>query len=228
MPELPQRLGVFPLPHVVLFPHTQLPLHVFEPRYRELIRYALATSNRFVMAVLKPGYEEEYEGNPAVWPVACAGRIVEHELLPDGRSDLILEGEQVVRIDGFAESEPFRIAQVTPQPDDRRFVEGPHAGVRIAELSRLLEAACPGCVQALAEQLPRNSDADRGLQLLHTIAMHLPVEVERKLEWLRCPDTLERWRSLRETLATMGEERARRQTVVSRYADLAPVDPVRN
>ena len=62
MDRIPEQLGVFPLPHVVLFPHALLPLHVFEPRYRALVHDAIHGSGRFVMSVLKPGYEESYHG----------------------------------------------------------------------------------------------------------------------------------------------------------------------
>ena len=61
MSTIPDQLGVFPLPHTVLFPRTLLPLHIFEPRYRALLEDALRDSRRIVMAVLKPGYEPDYE-----------------------------------------------------------------------------------------------------------------------------------------------------------------------
>jgi Lon protease-like protein len=228
MTEIPERLGVFPLPHVVLFPDTLLPLHVFEPRYRALVKSALEGSGRFVMAILKPGYEDDYHGSPDVYRCACAGRIVDHELLPDGRSDLILQGERVVEIEEFVSDAPFRTARVRARTRDLSFVEGPGASDRIDELQQLLEEACPGCVEALAERMTCDTEAERGLQLLHTIAMHLPVGVPRKIDWLCQPGTLKRWQAIRETLKRMGAERNLREHTIARYSDQQPSDPNRN
>ncbi len=92
------RVRVFPLPNVVLFPHALLPLHIFEPRYRELMRAALADDGRITLALLAPGWEANYEGRPALEPTACLGRVTTHQRLPDGRYNLLLEGLARVRL----------------------------------------------------------------------------------------------------------------------------------
>ena len=94
------ELAVFPLPRVVFFPGTYLPLHVFEPRYRALMRDCLR-SGKLAMAVtlLKPGYEAEYEGRPACESLCTVGRIERHEEMPDGRFNLVLRGLSRVRIE---------------------------------------------------------------------------------------------------------------------------------
>ena len=74
-------LKVFPLPSVVLFPHTVLPLHIFEPRYRDLVRDALASDKVMALAQLEPGYEGSYAGRPRMRPMVCAGVIAWHEEL---------------------------------------------------------------------------------------------------------------------------------------------------
>lgn len=228
MGDIRQPVGVFPLPHVVLFPEASLPLHVFEPRYRALLRDALAGNGRIVMAVLKPGYEEDYEGSPDVYPTACLGRIVEHQPLPDGRSDLILQGESVVRIEEFVSSRPYRSARVSVLPVGECFARAPGAEERCRELHRLLERACPGCVEALRSLWTRDFDEECSEELLHTVAMHLPVHVERKLEWLACHGSLERWERMRRTLGDMGDFRELRRRILIRYEDLAPEDPSEN
>lgn len=228
MDTLPVQIGVFPLPKTVLFPNTLLPLHIFEPRYRELLAESLAGTRRIVMAVLQPGWEADYEGSPAVYPVGCVGRVVEHQLLRDGCSDLILRGEAPVRIGCFVQEHPYRAAKVAPLPQEGSFTDQPGASERCAELHRLLEEACPGCVQALQERWPRDFNRDCGLELLHTIAMHLPVGVEKKLEWLACPGSLARWEKMRETLRELGAARGTRQRVLRRYGDLHPENPVEN
>lgn len=72
---------VFPLPNAVLFPDTVLPLHIFEPRYRQMIHDAANGDGRIAVALLEPGYEEEYEGAPAFHRVGTVGRIENLEQL---------------------------------------------------------------------------------------------------------------------------------------------------
>ena len=228
MEPYPERLGVFPLPHVVLFPHAQLPLHVFEPRYLSLLKDALAGDRRFVMAVLKPGYEADYYGCPDVYPVACAGRIVKHQRLDDDCADPVLRGERVVHIEEFVQAEPYRVARIRSVPADDEFARAPGHAERLAELRDLLNRACPGATQALESPLLGTVEKDGGLELLHTLAASFPVSAEQKLEWLDCSGTLERWRRIRETLQRVADERAGKARALMRYADLKPDNPKHN
>ena len=91
-------LPLFPLPNVVLFPNVFLPLHIFEPRYREMIADALASDRMIGMVLLRPGWERDYEGRPAVYPIGCSGVITHVEPLPDGRYNLVLRGIERFRI----------------------------------------------------------------------------------------------------------------------------------
>jgi Lon protease-like protein len=90
---------IFPLPDLTFFPHTLLPLHVFEARYRAMVMDCLARDKRMAVVGLKPGYEPVYDGKPAVYDVAGVGRIVECERLATGRFNILLKGESRVRID---------------------------------------------------------------------------------------------------------------------------------
>ena len=93
------RARLFPLPNLVLFPHVVQGLHIFEPRYRQLMADALAGDGTITMVLLRPDWgEEEYDAKPAIEPVACLGRIVWHERLPDGRYNLRLRGLSRVRL----------------------------------------------------------------------------------------------------------------------------------
>ena len=85
-------IPIFPLPDVTLFPHTVLPLHVFEARYRAMITDALARDRLLAVARLLPGYEATYAGKPPVASVAGAGEIVKWERLPGGRYNILVEG----------------------------------------------------------------------------------------------------------------------------------------
>jgi Lon protease-like protein len=93
-----RALPIFPLPNVALFPGATLPLHVFEQRYRDLVRDALAGNKALAIARLKPGFEARYEGRPAVFEVCGAGVIDGHRELSDGRYDILVRGVARVRI----------------------------------------------------------------------------------------------------------------------------------
>lgn len=90
---MPTRLSIFPLPGAVLFPGLQLPLHIFEPRYRSLVGDALVRDRR--IAMIQP--QRPVEGAP-LYSVGCVGRIGEIEAMDDGRYNLILEGESRFRV----------------------------------------------------------------------------------------------------------------------------------
>jgi len=93
------HLAIFPLPDAVLFPGMFLPLHVFEPRYREMTRDVLAGSRMLAIAHLLPGYEVDYQGRPPVHPVAGVGEVIDARETSDGRYFLILRGTGRVRVD---------------------------------------------------------------------------------------------------------------------------------
>src|SRR2546421_10426257 len=95
---LPPSIPLFPLPNVVLFPNVFLPLHIFEPRYREMVADALQGDRIVGMVLLQPGYESDYEGRPGVFPTGCAGVITHAEKLPDGRYNIVLRGVEKFRI----------------------------------------------------------------------------------------------------------------------------------
>src|SRR5438132_8216721 len=101
---------LFPLLNLVLFPHVVQPLHVFEPRYRQLTADALAGDQLITMALLQPDWEPDDAGLPPVFPVACLGRIIAHKELADGRSILLLRGLSRVRIvEEMPTHKPYRV-----------------------------------------------------------------------------------------------------------------------
>ena len=93
-----KRLKVFPLPSVVLLPGTAAPLHIFEPRYRELVKDALASDGLIAMAQVMPGQETLVAGKPALEEMLCIGLIGMNEVLEDGRYNLVLVGVARARI----------------------------------------------------------------------------------------------------------------------------------
>jgi hypothetical protein len=106
------RLPIFPLPGVQLFPHALLPLHVFEPRYRDMVRDAMAGERLIAIASFEPGYETNYQGRPAVRPIIGVGAVVGHEALGDGRANIVLRGVARARIEReLPPDESYRIVE---------------------------------------------------------------------------------------------------------------------
>jgi len=107
------KVRLFPLPNLVLFPHVMQPLHVFEPRYRDLLEDALGDDRLIAMAMLEPGWENDYEGRPPLHPVACLGRIATYHRLEDGTYNVLLLGLRRVRLLRESESASrYREAEV--------------------------------------------------------------------------------------------------------------------
>jgi Lon protease-like protein len=89
---------LFPLPDVVQFPHSILPLHIFEPRYRQMTEDALADDGLVALVRVPMPAEILSDGRPVIEPVACLGRILQHERLSDGRFNFLLLGRKRVRL----------------------------------------------------------------------------------------------------------------------------------
>lgn len=89
---------LFPLPNLVLFPTVLQPLRVFERRYIEMVTDAVAGDRLIGMALLKPGYETDYEDRPAIHGVCCLGRITTHQTLKNGHVHLLLQGVHRARV----------------------------------------------------------------------------------------------------------------------------------
>jgi Lon protease-like protein len=120
----PLTLPIFPLPDVTFFPHTLLPLHVFEARYRAMVMDALARDRRLAVVKLKPGFEAAYAGKPAVHPIAGAGEIVSWERLATGRYNILVKGEWRIRVESERPSDTLyrivtaqRLDDVVPTTD---------------------------------------------------------------------------------------------------------------
>lgn len=112
--ELPSVIPLFPLPNAVLFPGVPLPLHVFEPRYREMVRAVSQSDDRIVgMVLLRGDWRKDYYGNPDVFQVGCAGRMLSVEPLDDGRSNILLHGLREFVIGEENHDLPFRRASVS-------------------------------------------------------------------------------------------------------------------
>ncbi|MFN5393482.1 MAG: LON peptidase substrate-binding domain-containing protein [Planctomycetota bacterium] len=104
---------LFPLPNLVMFPHVIQALHIFEPRYCEMLSEALESDHLITMAVLEPGWESHYELVPKLSKFVCIGRVVSHTPVGDGRHNILLAGIQRARIiEELTEDVQFRKARV--------------------------------------------------------------------------------------------------------------------
>jgi len=136
MAELPSLIPIFPLPNVVLFPQVMLPLHIFEPRYRKMVRDTEAKSPPLIgMALLRGNWQEQYEGNPEVFSVGCSGEMVRVAPLPDGRFNILLQGMRRYHIQEEIFTEGYRQARVEWDPPLKEDID---AGRR-QELRQLLD-----------------------------------------------------------------------------------------
>ena len=128
---------LFPLPNLVLFPNVIQGLHLFEPRFRELAKDSIESDGLFAMAVFKPGWEVDYEGSPALEPIACLGHIMDHEQLPDGRYNLRLRGVTRIRlIRELSLDTPYRMAKAEIVEQEK-----PNAIPALSALRKKLSAA---------------------------------------------------------------------------------------
>ena len=188
---LPPTIPIFPLPNVVLFPNVFLPLHIFEPRYRDMVADALSGDRIVGMVLLRPGWEGEYEGRPPVYPVGCAGVITRAERLQDGRYNIMLQGMEKFRIMAEDGGRSYRVARVDSIVESPK--EADRDAMRIAR--RRLEALLvPQPVGRGVEQKVPPSMADE--DLVNALAQYLELEPVEKQALLERDSLLERCLSL--------------------------------
>jgi Lon protease-like protein len=165
-------LPLFPLPNVVLFPNVFLPLHIFEPRYREMVSDAIAGDRMIGMVLLRPGWEHDYEGRPPVYLIGSSGVITHHERLADGRYNIILRGLERFRILEEDGSRTYRRAIVEQLADG-----GLDANDRtvIRRLRAKLEALlAPAVAKAGADVINASAMGDE--DLINALAQYLDLE----------------------------------------------------
>ncbi len=111
------ELPIFPLPHVVLFPHAVLPLHVFEPRYRKMLADCLKTHRAMAVTQILAGCEDD--GKPRIARISGGGIVVEHHELADGRSNIVVLGQVRLRLEERDAGDlPYRVARAEILEED--------------------------------------------------------------------------------------------------------------
>ncbi len=181
-------LPIFPLPGLSFFPHTLLPLHIFEARYRAMVTDCLARDRRLAVVGLKPGYEGEYEGKPAVYAVAGAGEIVRWERLATGRFNILVRGDCRVRIETELPTDTlYRVVRARVLEDAVSQADGG----RLASQTDRVKAAC---LRLLKAQGQSSREVERALR-----AATVPGMVADRIASAVIPDPLVR-QELLETL----------------------------
>jgi Lon protease-like protein len=193
--ELPARVPLFPLPNAVLFPGVPLPLHIFEPRYREMVRDAGRGDQLIGMVLLRGEWRKEYYASPPIYPVGCAGRMVSTEPLPDGRYNILLHGVREFTVVGEHPGHAYRVGQV-------EWRAAPEGGVpselrtRIhALMQRFLEDREPKLMSRLVNDASLSDEL-----LINFLCYALDFSAMEKQALLEAPGPLARGRRLCEVV----------------------------
>jgi hypothetical protein len=180
-------LPLFPLPDLVFFPSTRLPLHIFEPRYRKMVSDALEAYQRFGIVLLRPGWQADYQGAPPVHRFGTLGTIEQAVTLDDGRYNLLVRGDVRFRIVDEVMRDPYRTARVVVQPQITAASEDAYAQREwLADLAKQY-------LQFLPNQTPVPEIETVGLEsLTNALIMSLNVESEEKQKLLEIDDLIRR------------------------------------
>jgi len=184
------RIPLIPLTDIVHFPRTRVRLQVHQPRYRRLVREVMAEDEeiRLIGLVLvKPGAQQPEGGHREIFPGGTAARLVDVDLLPDGRSTIVLQGQYRFVIRYEVDSQPYRRALVEPVEEPR--YNDADAGIQmvrgeILEVARLL-------AREASDRFPFDDDALDELrshssfeELVNSLSADLDLPTLRKLQLL--------------------------------------------
>lgn len=195
------RVRLFPLPELVVFPHAMQPLHIFEPRYCDMLSDALAADRLIAMSTLTGGIAATSAHEPPIATTVCLGKVLSHAEVEADRHNILLVGIQRARIIREIETgRPFRIAEVQVEED---IYPPSGADSRVTLKKELLEA--------FAEVIPVSENVQRNLHELMAgkmglgpitdiISYTLPFDCEAKLDLLAQPDVDSRAQQLIEML----------------------------
>jgi len=205
------RVRLFPLPNLVLFPHVVQPLHIFEPRYCEMLTDSLASDRLIAMGLLEPGWEMQYQKKPPIAPVVCVGKVITHTPTADQRHNILLAGLRRARITKEIESGDLSYRQADVELlEDVYPAEGslsrPQSQDALLDMFSQLVPEGLGVQesfqQLIGAQLPLGVLTD-----VITFTLGLPITVKQQL--LAEPNVDVRCRILSRCLKEMGKDRER-------------------
>lgn len=190
-------IPLFPLPATVFYPNTDLPLHIFEPRYRSMVADALEGEGKIGMVLLKPGWEENYYDTPEIQTIGCVGKIEHHSQLPEGKYNILLAGLHRFRILHEIEGKPYRQAQVEllEEVNDRDLTaESVSAKDQIIKIMKQYLGNIPGGEKV--EQELNMESCDTLAQFIDQIAYHFDLPASKMQEFLEEQDVEKRAKTL--------------------------------
>jgi Lon protease-like protein len=181
---LPKQVPVMPLPGALLFPHALLPLHIFEPRYQQMLEYALGEHRMFCVALVKPE-RAQWKSTGDFFHIAGVGLIRACVGRGDGTSNLILQGLCRVRFQAFEQSVPFPIARIEPlESKTTPSVETDALGAKVIELYQELKKNGLQLPERADRHLSQLRDAEVLADLMAATFVNDPLRRQRVLEEL--------------------------------------------
>jgi Lon protease-like protein len=194
---------VFPLPNLVMFPHVMQALHIFEPRYRALVEEAVEGDRLIALGVLAPGWEQNYEGRPALRSTACLCRIATHQRTKQGTYNVLVLGVRRLRlIDELPPKKLFRVCEAEILDDYEPEAAAPGAAAILQqELLTAFKRAMPKIPNAY-EQLDQLLGSQITLGMLSDIVAYtLELDMEVKMRLLSECDVFRRTQVLLDAIA---------------------------
>jgi Lon protease-like protein len=211
---------LFPLPNVVLFPKTPVPLYIFEEKYRTMIRDAVAGDKELVIALLKAGSESSYSNLSAVHSVACLGRIETYEELEDGKYNIVVVGIHRVNIIREVQHSPYQLVEVERIEDVEYGDRSPelierhnHLGGLFAKFTEL----ATGVNQQAMELMPQMDFES----LVNMVAMTLNLAIDQKQALLEIDEPSERC----DVLIPVLQQQLETLLLVRKFEHIKPENP---
>lgn len=187
-----EAIPLFPLPGTVLIPHTMLPLHVFEERYRDMIDDAMDSNRYIAVPRLRPGWEQGYEGRPAVYETAGFGKIVRYDPLPDGRANIVILGLGRIGIrDELERDVLYRVAEGVLLSDECNSNVSAFEG-QIRRLRMMLAQIAGGRPQLVERVAPLMSQEMGAVPFVNALAHLVLPNVDARQRYLEIHSVSER------------------------------------
>ena len=186
-------MPLFPLPSIVFYPGTPLPLHIFEPRYRQMTFDALEGERKIGMVLLKPDWEASYFGRPKIFSIGCVGSIEKEIRHPDGKYNFTLVGLRRFRILKEVDGKPYRRAEVDllEEQNEQGIGEEPNA-TRDGLVERYREFISLIPENSSLKQEPDWNLGDQLSQFVDRFAYRLDLSLEQKQTFLEEQDVIHR------------------------------------
>jgi Lon protease-like protein len=169
------------LPNAVLVPNALLPLHIFEPQYREMLRWSLERERLFCIGLRRPGAAES-EGENFL-PIGGIGLVRACVAAEDGTSNLILQGLSRVKFGRLAQAEPFRVAEIGAFPSDcPNLVEAEALGAKVVEICGHLYEQGRALPEALVRKLRHVTNPELIADIVTQTFLREPMQQQRLME----------------------------------------------